>query len=251
VRFRIILCFLILLSAVTVYGASFDVSVLGTDNIFTAGGNAPLSCCLGTGPDTNAQLALTFTAGPGQVLTFSSVTGMVGCQNVLTNGPDGTCFPGTSTNINSLNDISGIQANDANMFLVGVFLGPGLPGSAPASLDYNGTTLTLSELSYAPQIGQVFFIGDGLTGTGTGSTQMFDVPTGATRLFLGFADAGDFSGNPNDYGDNPGQLSVDGSIAASTPEPATWLTLGLGGIALLAIGRRSSRLAVDSVRRSD
>jgi hypothetical protein len=31
----------------------------------------------------------------------------------------------------------------------------------------------------------VFFIGDGLTGTGIGNVQEFTIPTGATRLFLG------------------------------------------------------------------
>jgi hypothetical protein len=70
------------------------------------------------------------------------------------------------------------------MFLTGVFLGPANPGAAPSTIDY--TTLSSNALSFNPLLGQVFFIGDGL---GTGSiVQQFFVPSGATRLFFGFAD---------------------------------------------------------------
>jgi hypothetical protein len=242
-RWLAILCLCVLFSAVSGYASSFSLTVAGSDNIYTAGGNAPLGCCNGLGPDTPADLAATFSAGPGQVLTFSSVTGLVGCAFFLTNGPDGNCFSPLNTDISSLNDLSGIQATNANMFLVGVFLGPGLPGSAPGTLDYNGTTLSFSQSSYSPQIGQVFFIGDGLTGTGSGTEQTFNVPAGATRLYLGFADGFFFLGHPNAYGDNVGSLSVDGSIGTATPEPAAWSMsmVGLLGIAVVVISRRKSR----------
>jgi hypothetical protein len=59
-----------------------------------------------------------------------------------------------------------------------------------------------------PALGQVFFIGDGLTGTGSGSVQTFTVPRGATRLFLGIADASGFGGRPGCYGDNIGMFQV-------------------------------------------
>jgi len=96
-------------------------------------------------------------------------------------------------------------------------------------------------------LGQVFFIGDGLTGTdavnvGSGSTQTFQVPTTATRLFLGFVDSfNNFSttggGSPGAYGDNTGALSVNINTAglAGVPEPSTIMLMGLGmiGLALL------------------
>jgi hypothetical protein len=57
-----------------------------------------------------------------------------------------------------------------------------------------------------PQLGQSFFIGDGLTGTDSGSQQRFLVPPGATTLYLGFADGYRFQGTPGWYADNTGNV---------------------------------------------
>ncbi|HEY3242752.1 MAG TPA: hypothetical protein VGM03_05305 [Phycisphaerae bacterium] len=46
-----------------------------------------------------------------------------------------------------------------------------------------------------PGLRQPFFIGDGLTGTGSGAVQQFLVPDGATRLFLGTIDGCEWSNN--------------------------------------------------------
>jgi hypothetical protein len=61
---------------------------------------------------------------------------------------------------------------------------------------------------------QPFFIGDGLTGTGTGAVQDFIVPSGATRLFLGTMDA---------FGwfDNSGQFTVTVNGATQPPPPSS------------------------------
>ena len=104
-------------------------------------------------------------------------------------------------------------------------------------------------MNFAPLIGQVFFIGDGLTGTdaanvGSGSTQTFQVPTTATRLFLGFADAfNNFStsggGSPGAYGDNFGSLSVNiNTSGLITPEPGTLMLMGAGLIGLALLRRK-------------
>jgi hypothetical protein len=122
------------------------------------------------------------------------------------------------------------------MFLVGVFLDNGLPAAAPAALNYNGTTLSFTQGSYSPQIGQVFFIGDGLTGTGSGFTQQFNVPPTATRLYLGFADAGSFNGPPDYYADNPGSLTVSGLVrgpAMPVPIPAIFVLVLVIGLSCL------------------
>jgi hypothetical protein len=126
------------------------------------------------------------------------------------------------------------------MFLVGVFLTDSAPsGPDPATLNFNSIGTNFASLS--PGIGQVFFIGDGLTGTGSGSTQTFIAPSGATRLFLGFADANDgtgpFGSNPfhgpnSHYSDNFG--TINGNIfGANVPEPVTISMMGAG---LLGIG---------------
>ena len=59
-----------------------------------------------------------------------------------------------------------------------------------------------------PQLGQVFYIGDGHPADPSGPTHDFVVPKGATRLFLGYADGYAFQGAPGAYGDNKGGLSV-------------------------------------------
>jgi hypothetical protein len=94
------------------------------------------------------------------------------------------------------------------MFLVGVFLGATEPADpAPSILDF---TSNADFTSLSPLIGQTFFIGDGASNTGFGGNgprQEFVVPNGATRLYLGFADAYAFVGDPGYYSDNGGSRS--------------------------------------------
>jgi hypothetical protein len=122
--------------------------------------------------------------------------------------------------------ISGVQHGELTLFLVGVFLDDDEPGDpAPPRLDFSNDALTDDFLELAPALRQTFFIGDGLAG---GSEQIFHVPAGATRLFLGFADAFDFGdpiGPPGWYDDNLGQLVVDLELDQLKPVPvlaATW-----------------------------
>ncbi|HEY1946405.1 MAG TPA: PEP-CTERM sorting domain-containing protein [Bryobacteraceae bacterium] len=166
-----------------------------------------------------------FSAAANQILSFSSVTGVVGCNFALTNGPDGSCFPGVSTTVTSYGGLSGISVNGQNMFLVGVFLDDTEPsGAGPAILSYGFGApggLSTSDASFSPEINQVFFIGDGLTGTGSGQIQNFLVPDTADRLYLGFADS--FDSVPSYYADNVGSLTATFSItgSAAVPEPST------------------------------
>ena len=105
--------------------------------------------------------------------------------------------------------------------LIGVFLGPNQPslGAAPSTLDFSSIGLGFSSLS--PQLQQTFFIGDGLTGTASGNVQRFIVPSGATRLFLGTMDGGEWNNNSGAFG------------VSTVPEPAEALFLALGLIVLL------------------
>jgi hypothetical protein len=128
------------------------------------------------------------------------------------------------------------------MFLIGVFLGATLPASQVASIgDYGtGAVVSPTQAVYTPLVGQTFYIGDGMTGNQTGVQQQFIVPVGATRLFLGFADAMSFVGQAAMYNDNGGSLNVNLQIvpaAASTPEPGS-VALMAFGLAALLIGRR-------------
>ena len=183
--------------------SSSSLSVPSSSNIFAAGraGTSPMD---GTLPPS-----FSFTAGPGRLLTFQSVTGTVQCGPSPTwssNGPDGLAY---ASDINSYNNISGLVHPRKSMFLTGVFLAGSLPAAAPARLNFTNDSFT----TLSPAIGQTFFIGDGLTGTGTGTQQQFLVPPEATRLFLGYADASFFRGNPGSYFDNSGSLTATFNVS--------------------------------------
>jgi hypothetical protein len=215
---------LFFVSALVLFGSnafSDTLTVSALSDIYAAGHSA-LPATLYPG---NFSPSDVFSAAANQVLSFSSVTGAVGCNFALTNGADGSCFPGVSTTITSYGGLSGISANGQNMFLVGVFLDNTEPsGAGPAVLSYSFGTpggLNTTDASFSPEINQVFFIGDGLTGTGSGQIQNFLVPDTADRLYLGFADS--FDSVPSYYADNVGSLTATFSITGSTavPEPST------------------------------
>lgn len=203
------------------------LTVQATADIYGAGhSTVPATIYPGTLPPSD-----TFTAGPNQVLTFSSVVGAVGCNFTVTNGPDGTCWPGVNTTVTSYGGLSGISARQANMFLVGVFLDSSEPsGAGPAILSYNSGVpggLDTFDASFSPSLNQVFFIGDGLTGTGFGQQQLFYVPSAASRLYLGFADS--FDSVPSFYDDDKGSLTaVFAFTTVAAPEPASLFFVACG-----------------------
>ena len=117
------------------------------------------------------------------------------------------------------------------MFLAGVFLTDAPPAAqAPASLDFSSTAIGRSFTTLSPLLQQTFYIGDGLTGQGSGSTQSFLVPDDATRLFLGILDGAYFVGGPDYYDNHVGSFAVQGTVAV--PEPATWVALVTGAVAV-------------------
>ena len=209
----------------------------------------------GSTPDPGATLPpfLSFTSGSVLSISFSNITGTVkfGGLDGPENGPDGLSWndwPGT--NINGYGGISGIRFDGRQMFLVGVFLGPGeTSGSGPDKLAYSASSA--DGLVFNPLLAQVFFVGDG-RGTGY-AEQTFYVPTGASRLFFGFADGvpefGSPSGpvNPGAYADNLGSLNVIYNLnevgqpaLVHSPEPASIVLMGLGIAALTLLRRRKA-----------
>jgi hypothetical protein len=176
--------------------------------------------------------SISLSSSTNQVVTFPSVTGSVNCEdtnpNNPSNGPDGTCQNGPSTNVSGAGGISGLIDSQASFFLVGVFLASSQPSTAPPALDFSAGANGQSFLTLRPQLGQVFFIGDGLTGTGTGDLQQFVVPSGATQLFLGFVDSCNLpGGSPGCYYDNSGSFSVTANVSTITG-PLTNETVGGG-----------------------
>ena len=217
---------------ITAHAASLVVPA--TTNIFGAGHTAPndTPAPSGGGGGT-APLVFNFTAQPGQVLTFSSVSGTVQYSgSVGATGPDGGI---SSLNIFSFNGIAGITAPVLG-HLSGVFLDSTEP-TDPSPARLNFTTLGTNFTTLAPLLRQVFFIGDGLTGTGTGAIQQFQVPSTATRLYLGFADGIQTDNLPGGYANNTGTVSATFQIV---PEPTTLTLVSAIATAACGLSRRRS-----------
>jgi hypothetical protein len=127
---------------------------------------------------------------------------VVGSVNPIRSNPDWNGPAGNMvgpTRVTSFDGISGILDEHNAMFLTGVFLADDEPADpAPDRLDFTDAE-TFDEL--APALGQTFLIGDGVG-------RRYRVPDGATRLFVGFADAYFYVGKPGYYGNNVGEVEV-------------------------------------------
>ncbi len=228
------------LSAAGSQAAAANVSVAATTDIFLASqpDGAAITGFFGTdtAPDNSP---VKFAVSPGGVLTFLA-TGSTSVDASCFAGPDGGCYGDESSF--SPAPASGTYKGPSNA-LIGVFLGAGVTdvSMGPASLDYTDPA-NISLAGLAPGLGEIFFIGDGLTGTGAGAVQEFTAPVGAMFLYIAVADS---------YGSsvgNPGALSVDYTgatlVADAVPEPAAWalMLLGFGGLGVTL--RRRHGIAV-------
>jgi hypothetical protein len=146
------------------------------------------------------------------------------------------------------------------MFLMGVFLDDSVPsGSPPTPID---VTEAETVTAFAPRLQATFYIGDGHASGAGGAVQEFAVPCGATRLFLGFADALDFgdpstpgqTGNPGCYIDNAGSLSctyslsqqgVGGPIFGGTLCPGTGGFVGTFIVSIVPSGGNTPGIVVE------
>ena len=201
-----------------------DIYLAGQPSGSTLGGDAA--------PVNSPVLVSGLSLVAGNSLTFSvtGFTGGAGCNSTTPDGCAGSFSTGT--------------ANGLSMFtgppqaLIGVFVTNGVPsGVSPPGIS-PGTSFA----SLSPGLNVVFFIGDGLTGTGSGSTQTFVIPVGATRFFLGSSDG--IGGNFNNFGTYSVAVN-DGSAPPpppppGVPEPETLALLAVGLVALAA--RRAKKI---------
>jgi hypothetical protein len=164
------------------------------------------------GSDGIAPVVYSFPARGLQTLTFASVSGTWTNSPVVPPfGPDGIDQP-PNLFIKGAGPLGGYGSTDFVGGMVGIFLENSLPASAPPALQFyvsnssdGGIQTDFKTLS--PKIGEVFFIGDGLTGTGSGEVQVFAVPVTATHLYLGFVDSCNNT-VPGCYSDNSGSLTA-------------------------------------------
>lgn len=212
-----------LIAACTSQAAVISVSVPGTSDMWLAGMPDGSTASSGdTAPAHSPVLVIGLDLSV-DFLTFNATGGVLhqgGCPPSC-NTPDGGTFFNHSPG--ALNGISDVRAPINS--LLGVFLNDSQPDSSAAPATLNFETLGTDFASFVPELKQVFFIGDGLTGDGVGELQEFLIPTGATRLFLGTMDGfGWFN--------NTGAFDVD---VTAVPVPAAIWLFGSGLIGLAGI----------------
>lgn len=162
-------------------------------------------------------------------------------------GPEGNGIPGSSS-IGAFGGISGYLGTQGA--LVGVFLTDAIPSSgAPTTLDFSLTGLGTEFLTLSPEIGQVFYIGNGVTAGNV--FQEFIAPAGATRVFLGITDGFNFNGPAGAFDDNDGayriRLGINEIPTTAVPEPATLTLMGLGMSAAGYARKRRARRNTNGV----
>jgi hypothetical protein len=225
--------------------AQTSVQVGGQSNPYLAGMPNGSTCCASeAGVDSapaQSPVQVPITLVPGAALTFSA-SGSVGNDATNPGGvndPDGGDFFFTQATpqVQGTPSNNGLSAVNAPVnALLGVFLNDSQPNTSgpPPRLDFNPATgLGLAFNSVSPALKQVFFIGDGLTGRGSGNAQQFIVPAGATRLFLGTTDGigwltnfGAFGVQVSGGGGGGGGAAIAAAVLPSSrsvqvPAPAT------------------------------
>jgi len=217
-------------------GGNAGFNVPGSTSLYQVFGHAGTV----TGTATDAPY-VSFNASAA-VFTFTGVSGGLNCcgdaNNLAT--PEGGNWLGPSSSIGGLNGISDAFGN-TQLPLVAMFgsetdpFGAAAPAALPAWDAHNPTSLS-------PGLYQVFFVGDGRSGFDdpSGALLSFSAPAGATRLYVGFVDAGNFVGTSAWYHDNPGSVSGVVNMAA-VPEPATAGLMLLGLLGVLASGQIKRR----------
>lgn len=222
-----------------------SVFVPGQANPFLAGQPNAFGCCGGDTAPGESPLLVPGSVSGGETFRFSA-TGSTDGAGVGPQGPDGT----GAFNMTNYNTGVAPAGGVGVLGLVGVFLGAGVPtgGGQPAGLSFPSLSFT----SLSPGLDQIFWIGDGRTGTGAGAFQLFTAPIGATRLYLGTVDGFQWNNNTGGYDVRiasgcGGDLDIGrGSCGGpGVPEPAAWalMILGFGGVGAALRSRRAYFIA--------
>lgn len=148
-------------------------------------------------------------------------------------GPAGSTL--STADIRSVGGISGYHGPAGA--LAGVFIGADIPtGTAPAEFNYTDGNIDFT--AKVPLLNQIFYIGDGYSGS---VLRSFIVPDSATRLAVGIVEAAGWQYNSGFYVDNSGSFNVN--ISVYDPAPACGTlgcqnggVCGVNGICQCAVG---------------
>ena len=216
----------IILAATSAHAAT---SVPGNANPFLAGQPNGTPCCSGDSAPTESPVLAMSGALGGNTYVFGATGGTMNFPGPVNPTPDGAgAWNMTADYGTGISGALGINING----LVGVFLDSLVPGGPAPAQRNDGMAFG----SIAPLLGQIFWIGDGLTGTGSGTLQQFTAPGGATRLFLGTSDGFGWYNNVGTI-----EVSIRSVGTSPVPEPAAWAMMLAGFSVLGAALRRPQR----------
>ncbi len=202
------LTFCLIIIRMLTFAETTDVVVNAQCNIYGAGHSVPPAGIVGGPGILPAQVPLDLS-GVGAV-EFDLVRGVVDFNLGGTIDNDGNQPSVFDRDTVAYGGVSGILSPTRSFFLTGIFLTDAEPvDPAPPRLEFYSYDFSI----LAPEIAQLFFIGDGRGPAG--AKQRFIIPTGATRLFLGFVDNGDDK-LPGWYNDNSGYFDVLLSTVSTT-----------------------------------
>lgn len=214
--------FMLLLYAGLANSATVSLAVPGTSDIWLAGMPNGSSASGNDLAPAQSPVLVNIDLGGANSISFSVVGQVSNGPCCALVGPDGANF--VSHSAGAQNGISDVLAPHNS--LVGVFLDENQPdfSSAPGFLNFKSSGTHFAE--FQPELKQVFFIGDGIADIGL--SQIFKVPLGATRLFLGTMDQYEWS-------NNIGSFNVQVTVVPLPP--ALW-QFGSALAGLVGIGRR-------------
>lgn len=191
-------------------------------------------------------VVFSFPARAWRTMTLPSVGGAWSCNNIVApfNADGIRAYPATACYPTSIpgpvGKTSGYELTDFTGALAGVFLNNALIRPTRSALRFYATDNSLGGvradfISLSPSIGQVFFIGDGLTRTGAGKLQTFFVPPTATHLYLGYVDSctSTVPTAPGCFADNAGSLNVTVRLQDYAPD---WVEPALSSAPSARIG---------------
>jgi hypothetical protein len=183
--------------------SAIDVSVDAQCNIYGAGHTPPNDApTVGSNGGGVAPVMVSLTAlGNPTTLQFTATGSVSYCPGCGANGPDGADFLTAAPSYNGISGITNFPARS----LLAVFTSDTEPANpAPSPLDF--ALIGTNYATLAPQLRQIFYLGDGLTATNT--AQVISVPAGATKVYLGLVDGDSYEDTPDAYDDNSGAFSV-------------------------------------------